>query len=230
MTTIRTTRALRWFPALLLMLSTSLGASAVDNPGALLDRIMQAQRDVRAVSGEFSQRTKRGDAPDDEAKLFYAEFHVQAPNKVDLVYRNPKDPDWRLRIGTDGQRRWQAEQLLAGVKPEVQVKPADQEGGAQAIFERIADFFNLGDGRLLKDFRLTAEARGAGYHVVVVPTAEAIARDVREIHADLDAAFKTNRVTILDTQGNRIEIEITKAVYNKPELFPAGTFTPPGDR
>ncbi|MBA3686122.1 MAG: outer membrane lipoprotein carrier protein LolA [Planctomycetes bacterium] len=219
------TRAL----ALLLLLMLFLAyVPAADSPaGDLLTRLLKAQQTITSVSGRFTQRNLRADDPEGTASLHEATFALQAPDKYNLVYTKPGDDEWRLRYCSDGVVRKEVTQMFAGQEPDVVASPVKGDGGTGAggvdIGRYISAFLRFDPVAVNKDFIVAIATAGEGYRLDLLPREAELARQVQSISVDLDANFQTRGIRFDDPQGNRIVVNVTKAVYN--DGIPPGTFT-----
>ncbi len=189
---------------------------AASGDAALLGRIVAAQRTIDTMSGSFTLRSRHIDDAESEGSTHAAHFDLRIPDHYNVEFTKPTDADWRLRLCSDGTRRWKIEQLFPGDPPDV-TDEAIVAGGDAAMFARIVRFFRVDDQQLGKDFQLVATAKpDGGSRLRMTPKDPSFAQQVRDIVIDLDQDCRTKTVTFDDPQGNRSTIVIDTAVYNQP--------------
>lgn len=206
--------------------------AAEEGDPTVLQRLLEVQRGVTSMSGLFTQATVRADDPDSGGTEYRGHVDLQAPNRYNLVYTNPKDDEWRLRHCSDGTTRWQVEQLFADQPPEVSAKPVaggggggggEGDGGNADVVGRIAALLRGDREAVLKDFTVRATAVGEGFSLILTPRPGPVAEHLIKIEAELDTAGHVRVLRFFDRQGNRVTITVSETTYNQP--IPPETFT-----
>lgn len=205
-------------------------APAPANDPAVLQRLLEVQRTTTTASGRFTQSTVRADDPAGGGTEYQGRFDLQAPDRYNVIYTNPKDEEWRQRHCSDGTTRWTVEQLFADQPPEVSAKPVKGDGGPDGgggdgdAVGRIAALLRGDREAVTKDFTVQASAVGEGFALVLTPKpGGAIAEHLVKIEGDLDSAGHVKALRFFDRQGNLVTIVVTEATYGQP--IPPETFT-----
>jgi outer membrane lipoprotein-sorting protein len=204
----------------------------------VLQRLLQSQRGVASMSGRFIQTTVRADDPTGGGTERHGHFDLQAPDKYNLVYTNPKDPEYRLRHCSDGVKAWQIEVIAEGEKPEVKASSAGGaageasgaagEGRDDVNFARRITALLRGDREaVLKDFTVQGQALKEGFSLTLQPKPGPLAEHLTKVEAELDADTHVRVLRFFDHQGNRITITVNEATYNQPIPPEAFTYTGP---
>jgi outer membrane lipoprotein-sorting protein len=189
----------------------------------LIDRVIAAQRDVTTVSGILTQRSAPVDAPPaQQGSVFHVEFAVRLPDHYNLVYRKPKDDEWKLRICSDGTTRWDVEQLFNGDQPDVTIQKLEGARAQNDVFRRVTGFFRLDRAALEQEFTLRPEATERGVEVTLTPLKSELASELACVVVALDDKLHTTSVTFDDTHGTRTVVAMEKTAYNQP--LPDETF------
>jgi hypothetical protein len=187
----------------------------------VLGRIVAVQRAITTMQADFVKRTYNADAPRDPPEVMQGKFTIEVPDKYDLVFTKPRDPDWRQRFCSDGKRWWEVEGFAPDVEPSVKVKPV---GDGDADIRRVVACARGDLTELRKDFALAALAlpKDAGFAVTLTPSRPDVAHDLTRVRVALDSACGVKEVELEQPSGTRIVIAIERAVYDQP--IPPGTF------
>ena len=200
----------------------------------LLARLTATHRTVTTVTGTLTQRTSQRDDVNDEARVSKATFAVQFPNNYDLEFTRPDDEEWRLRLCSDGERRWHIEQSFAGTAPDTRMQ---RTGDGDAELKRLLACLRLDVKTLRQEFIVKAvpltaassakkspqdQATGIRVTLIPKPSEEELAKQIERITADFNNENQLKRLVLDEAQGSRYEVVIDRAEYGKPikpELF-----------
>lgn len=196
----------------------SAPASAVDQPvDPILARLAAAHAHLTSASGRITQRTSRRDTPDEAPKVLTGTFAVLFPDKYDVQFTRPGDDEWRMRLCSDGVKRWRVEQAMSDQAPDVSEQPA----GSDRELRRIVACLRLDLPALRQEFTLsTAPVAEAPATVRVtlkpLPEAAALRQQIDTVIADFAADDHLVRLVIDDPQGNRYDVTLADVQYDAP--------------
>jgi hypothetical protein len=200
---------------------------------ALIERIAAAHRNVVSIQGRASWRTRHRDEPASEARLQLVQFALLFPDHYRVAITKPGDDDWREVYLSDGVRCEKREYLFQGEAPTSRVTAVGADDAEiPRLLTRLVSCFRLDLPALSADLTVTAVAVEVGTRVTLTPRQAPLADQLTAITVELDAAMEVTRFSCADPQGNRYEVTIDQAEYDKP-IAPA-TFqvaaagTPPG--
>jgi outer membrane lipoprotein-sorting protein len=217
----------RVMSALCLMLLFSAAALHAENETpahdpALFAELVAAHRQHTTAQGTMQWLTRRGDDPTAPAQQQNVQFYVQFPDRYHLIITKPNDNDYKFRYLSDGQTRWEAQQLFADEKPDVKASPVTD---GETIEQQLLTCLRFDGEKLTTDFVVTTYKNNATIVVVLQPKNKQLAEQITTLTLSFSPAFTLQRMVSDDPQGNRYEFIITELLLDKPldeQLFRFG--------
>jgi outer membrane lipoprotein-sorting protein len=183
----------------------------------VLVRLAAAHAHLTSASGRITQRTSRRDTPDEAPKVLTGTFAVLFPDKYDVQFTRPGDEEWRMRLCSDGVKRWRVEQAMSDQAPDVSEQPA----GSDQELRRIVACLRLDLPALRQEFTLSTAPMAEAPATVRVtlkplPGATTLRQQIDTVTADFAADDHLVRLVIDDPQGNRYDVTLADVQYDAP--------------
>jgi hypothetical protein len=203
--------------ATLLATAATGGEADAAASAAVIARIAAAHRAVASIQGRATWRTHHRDDPAAESSVQLVQFALLFPDHYRVVIAKPGDDEGREIYLSDGVWCEKREYVFAGEAPTSRVTPVGADDGQiPRLLARVVSCFRLDLAAISADFSVTAAAVGAGAQVILTPRHASLAEQLTAITIDCDAASLITRFSVADPQGNRYEITIDQADYDKP--------------
>jgi outer membrane lipoprotein-sorting protein len=186
----------------ILLITVALAAVSPPDLETLLPKLEASQKQLTALSGEFTQRNR--------LKLFKQElkskgrFSFQVPRKIRWEYLDP-DPS---TMTLDGNT---ATLSTPGAAPKVFDLATDAT--MRAVFDQLLLFFGGGDlGRAKSDYTLTTSGTPEAPTLILVPLATSpIAKAFQKIELRFDGkTLLLKSILLIEKSGDEKEITFTK--------------------
>jgi outer membrane lipoprotein-sorting protein len=197
---------------LLLLLLTCVAAAGADAQVAL-ERVATAQQAHTTVQGALTRKVSRLDDPAAPPRISKVGFLVQFPDRYNLLFTDPKDPDYREGYRSDGSRRWVVVQSFPGVPPDVKTAAV---GEGDELPVRLIRALRLDLAGLRRDFRVEPRLAGGVLSVALTPLAPELAAELSVLVVDFGADDRPRRVVMDDPQGNRNELTVDEVQFDQP--------------
>lgn len=197
---------------LLLLLFTWVVAFA-DDAQAALERVAAVQRAHTTVQGSLTRQASRPDDPASPPRISKIRFLLQFPDRYNLLFTDPKDPELRHGFRSDGSKRWEVVQSIDGVPPDVKTAAV---GTGDELPRRLIRALRLDLAELSRDFRVEPRTVGGALTVILTPLAADLAADLSVLVIDFGADDRPRRVVMDDPQGNRNELTVDEVQFDQP--------------